>query len=195
MGSKTRAAVQTRGIKGITPGSTSTRAPPMRVEQADENDVSDDGSSPRSGPRSSPRPGPRPGPRSGPRPSPRPGPRSWSGSGSGSDMHQDNARIDRDVPSFRRSGVRAGVLLTASAMLYFAHRLLQLQYYRRCKADLFRVVLFDRSPMCVHVSSVLGAVELAYHELFKRAAGHAASVLSQGALALWRAAAEASSGC
>jgi hypothetical protein len=60
-------------------------------------------------------------------------------------------------------------LLTAivTFTLYFAHRLLQLQYYRHCRADLIRVVLFNQSPMCTHISSVINVVEVAYHQVIK----------------------------
>ena len=53
------------------------------------------------------------------------------------------------------------------AFVYYAHRLLQLQYYRHCKADLIRVVLFRDSVVCTHASSALQLVEVAYNQLVR----------------------------
>ena len=59
----------------------------------------------------------------------------------------------------------SAILVTVA--LYYAHRLLQLQYYRHCKADLIRVVLFNQSAMCTHIANVLQVVEVAYHQVVK----------------------------
>lgn len=56
--------------------------------------------------------------------------------------------------------------------LYLVHRLLQLQYYRHCKADLIRVVLFNQSVMCTHIDNILKVVEVAYHQVVKQATSH-----------------------
>jgi hypothetical protein len=64
--------------------------------------------------------------------------------------------------------------------LYFAHRLLQLHYYRHCKADLIRVVLFHQSPMCTHISSVINVVEVAYHQVIKNVMTQVMASLSGG---------------
>ena len=73
------------------------------------------------------------------------------------------------LPSASNGLVLKPFIVTAivTFTLYFAHRLLQLQYYRHCRADLIRVVLFNQSPMCTHISSVINVVEVAYHQVIK----------------------------
>ena len=62
----------------------------------------------------------------------------------------------------------AVIVVTLACFMYYAHRFLQLQYFRHCKADLIRIVLFDKSPMCVHISNALQLVEVAYHQVIKQ---------------------------
>jgi hypothetical protein len=66
-------------------------------------------------------------------------------------------------------------------VLYHAHRLLQLQYYRHCKADLFRVVLFHQSTMCTRVADILQVVEVAYHQVVKQVTSQILAYLSPDA--------------
>lgn len=75
----------------------------------------------------------------------------------------------KSTPGTSATTVFKPALVTAvvTFTLYFVHRLLQLQYYRHCKADLIRVVLFHQSPMCTHISSVINVVEVAYHQVIK----------------------------
>lgn len=76
-------------------------------------------------------------------------------------------------------------------VLYWAHRLLQLQHYRYCRADLFRVVFYSQSTMCTHVASILQVVEIVYQHAIKILASHALNILGGGgmsfgnALAAW----------
>lgn len=46
-------------------------------------------------------------------------------------------------------------------ILYYSHRILQLQVYRYCKFDLFRIIFFNQSPMCIHANNILAFVESA----------------------------------
>jgi hypothetical protein len=79
----------------------------------------------------------------------------------------------------RVRSVLSAVLVTL--ILYYAHRLLQLQYYRRCKADLIRVVLFNQSTMCTHIANVLQLVEMAYQQVVKQATAQVLAALGAGA--------------
>ena len=82
----------------------------------------------------------------------------------------------------RMGRVRAvAATLAFTFVLYHAHRILQLQYYRHCKSDLFRVVMFHQSTMCTQVSGVLQVVEIAYHQVFKQITSHVLSFLTGGA--------------
>ena len=79
------------------------------------------------------------------------------------------------------SGSAARTLLTAvvaAFMLYWAHRVLQLQYHRHCKADLIRVVLFNQSVMCSHIAGVLNLVELACNQAVKQVTAHVLGTLN-----------------
>jgi hypothetical protein len=67
-----------------------------------------------------------------------------------------------------------------SFVLYWAHRLLQLQHYRHCRADLFRVVLNSQSTLCTHVGTVLHLVEFVYHQSVRIIAAHALGALGAG---------------
>lgn len=73
--------------------------------------------------------------------------------------------------------------LAAIILMYWAHRSLQDQYHRRCKADLIRVVLFNQSTLCSHISGVLQIVEIACDQAMKQLTGHVIGVLSGGLLA------------
>ena len=70
--------------------------------------------------------------------------------------------------------------MVLSIILYYAHRLLQLHYYRHCKSDLFRVVLFEQSVMCVHITNVLNLVEVACHQAVKQITAHVLNTLNGG---------------
>ncbi len=52
-------------------------------------------------------------------------------------------------------------------VLYYSHRMLQLQFYRYCKLDLFRLLLFNQSPMCIHANNILNFVETAGGHVIK----------------------------
>jgi len=52
-------------------------------------------------------------------------------------------------------------------VMYFSHRLLQLQYYRYCRSDLIRIIFFNQSPICMHVTSILSIVETAGNHVVK----------------------------
>lgn len=52
-------------------------------------------------------------------------------------------------------------------VMYYAHRMLQLQYYRYCRSDLIRVIFFHQSPICTHVTTVLNIVESAGNQVVK----------------------------
>ena len=52
-------------------------------------------------------------------------------------------------------------LMATIFMMYWAHRMLQLQYHRHCKADIVRIMLFNQSTMCMHISGLLNVVEYA----------------------------------
>ncbi len=80
-----------------------------------------------------------------------------------------------------RSGTVAYAVLTAAVaafMLYWAHRVLQLQYHRHCKADLIRVVLFNQSVMCSHIAGILNLVELACNQAVKHLTAHVLGTLN-----------------
>ena len=87
----------------------------------------------------------------------------------------------------------AGVVLF-TFVLYWAHRILQLQHYKHCRADLFRVVLYSQSTMCTHTASLLNIVEVVYQHAIKLLASQALGALggsggaAAGALAAWLAA-------
>jgi hypothetical protein len=73
-----------------------------------------------------------------------------------------------------RWGVRAVTLtVLLTTVVYYLHRLLVLRYYHSCRADLFRVVLYQQSAMCVHMGNLLQVVEMAYHQVAKQAAARA----------------------
>lgn len=54
-----------------------------------------------------------------------------------------------------------------SMVMYYAHRMLQLQYYHHCRSDLFRILFFHQSPICMHVTNILNIVETAGNQLVK----------------------------
>jgi len=57
--------------------------------------------------------------------------------------------------------------LILSMVMYYAHRMLQLQYYHHCRSDLFRILFFHQSPICMHVTNILNIVETAGNQLVK----------------------------
>jgi len=61
--------------------------------------------------------------------------------------------------------------------MYWAHRALQQQYHRHCKADLIRVVLFNQSVMCTHVASILQVVEVASNHAVRLVTSHVLALL------------------
>jgi hypothetical protein len=71
-----------------------------------------------------------------------------------------------------------------TVIMFYAHRLLQLQYYRHCKSDLIRVVLFNQSAMCVHIANVLQVVEVAYHQVIKQITAQMLGSLNGGGVLL-----------
>jgi hypothetical protein len=62
-------------------------------------------------------------------------------------------------------------------IMYFAHRMLQLQYYRYCRSDLIRIIFFNQSPICMHVTNILSIVETAGNHVVKHVMD---SVLQRG---------------
>lgn len=54
--------------------------------------------------------------------------------------------------------------------MYTLHRMLQQEYYRQCKADLFRVVFYERSAMCTHTAQILQVMEIAHQQVVKHLA-------------------------
>ncbi len=79
-----------------------------------------------------------------------------------------------------RSARAISTVLVFTFVLYWAHRLLQLQHYRHCRADLFRVVLYSQSTMCTHVANVLNLVELVYQQALKLLTAQALGMLGGG---------------
>lgn len=67
-------------------------------------------------------------------------------------------------------------------IMFYAHRLLQLQYFRHCKSDLIRVVLFNQSAMCVQIANVLQVVEVAYHQVIKQITAQVLGSLNGGGI-------------
>lgn len=53
------------------------------------------------------------------------------------------------------------------ATFYF-HMFLQQEYFRRCKSNVIRVVLFKQSHMCTHMLNVLNVIENTYFYGMKR---------------------------
>jgi hypothetical protein len=80
--------------------------------------------------------------------------------------------------------------LLVAVVMYWAHRVLQLQHHRHCKADLIRVVLFNQSVMCAQISNVLSIVEATSNQAVRHVAAHVLGVL--GSLAFAAAAVGAS---
>lgn len=61
-----------------------------------------------------------------------------------------------------QAGKTAGVVAVSAAviaLLYVVHAFLQRQYYVHCTSNILRVVLLQRSDMCVQLSAVLRAIE------------------------------------
>jgi hypothetical protein len=53
-------------------------------------------------------------------------------------------------------------------IVYYTHRILQLQYYHYCKSDLIRVIFFNQSPICMHITNILSIVETAGGQVVRR---------------------------
>lgn len=51
----------------------------------------------------------------------------------------------------------AALLLSA---LYVVHAQLQFQHYKRCNANIIKVMLFHKSDMCIHLGYMLSAIEV-----------------------------------
>ena len=51
---------------------------------------------------------------------------------------------------------------------FFFHMFLQNEYYKHCKSNVFRVVLFNESYMCTHMANVLNLIETSYIVSAKR---------------------------
>ena len=67
------------------------------------------------------------------------------------------------------STLRSGIVFVGfvCATFYF-HMYLQQEYFRRCKSNVIRVVLFKQSHMCTHMSNVLNLIENTYFFGMKR---------------------------
>lgn len=69
---------------------------------------------------------------------------------------------------------RAQVLLSTLVYIlgaYAAHWWLQRQYYVHCRSNVLRVLLFQRSDMCVMMQSVIHLIEGNYATIFHGALG------------------------
>ena len=49
-----------------------------------------------------------------------------------------------------------------SVVLYFVHEYLQYQYYVRCRSNLIKVILLQRSDMCIQLHNFLTVIEAVY---------------------------------
>ena len=70
--------------------------------------------------------------------------------------------------------------MVATFVMYHLHRQLQLQYHNTCRADLLRVMLYQNSSVCTHMSNLLQVVEVAYLHAVKQVVSHAMLYLSGG---------------
>lgn len=70
------------------------------------------------------------------------------------------------------------VAMLAASALYWGHRVLQLQYHNHCRSDIIRVVLYNQSMMCTHISSILNLVELACTHAVRYLTSHILTVLN-----------------
>lgn len=92
-------------------------------------------------------------------------------------------------PLMRATAKSVLAALCATVALYTVHRQLQQQYYRQCKADLIRVVLYEQSAVCTHMARILQLVELAYHQVVKQVTSSVLDALSgAGGAGAWVAA-------
>jgi hypothetical protein len=57
---------------------------------------------------------------------------------------------------------------------YMLHWWLQLQYYKHCRSNVLRVLLFKRSDMCVILSGVINTIEGNYATLLHYGMGQMA---------------------
>ena len=53
-------------------------------------------------------------------------------------------------------------------MTFYFHMFLQNEYYKHCKSNVFRVVLFNESYMCTHMANILNLIETSYIVSVKR---------------------------
>ena len=51
---------------------------------------------------------------------------------------------------------------------FYFHMFLQNEYYKHCKSNVFRVVLFNESYMCTHMANILNLIENSYIISVKR---------------------------
>lgn len=86
---------------------------------------------------------------------------------------QQKQKPQRPLPLIRPFVVIMGI----AVIVYWSHRVLQMQYHRHCKADLFRVILFNQSVMCSQISSILGVVELVSNNAVKHVASQLLGML------------------
>lgn len=59
-----------------------------------------------------------------------------------------------------------------------------MQYFRHCNRDLFRIVMFDQSAVCVNVVNILNVIEVACNQVVKHAATYILGTLGTLAAAL-----------
>ncbi len=57
-------------------------------------------------------------------------------------------------------------LFCTLVVTFFFHRLLQLEYYKRCCSDIFHVILFRDSLMCRSMHATIQYIESGYNQLF-----------------------------
>lgn len=84
-------------------------------------------------------------------------------------------------PSTLRSCV---VLAGFVCATFYIHMFLQQEYFRRCKSNVIRVVLFKQSHMCTHMHNVLTFIENTYFYGMKRLADTVLLPLYNAGLAL-----------
>ena len=89
-------------------------------------------------------------------------------SSSGSSASANTTLVPPPLSNFnqsRRSLVSLRTICIISVVVvttFLAHMQLQLEYFARCKSNVFKVVMFKQSYMCTHMASVLSFIENTY---------------------------------
>jgi len=69
--------------------------------------------------------------------------------------------------------------LFLAVVMYYAHRMLQLHHYRYCRRDLIRIIFYDQSLMCTHITRILKIVEEAGNHVVKHLMSHVICLLER----------------